>query len=251
MNSNQLIRWSTVAAVTLIAAVGAWASYSHALDVVRMYGVTGALAYVYPMTVDGLIYASSMVLLDSARRGVDAPGLARWLLGVGIVITLAVNVVAGLHHGAMGAVVSAWPAAALVGSYELLMLMIRREAGAAVTTATVPDAIEAVSADVPEIDSARVLQSVPEIEPATVPASTVPPAPGDTGKTVASRRAPRRAAGHRSRTPERVFADELERGELPSLRAVKTKMNVGTDRARTILFDLQEHVAGQEAMADA
>jgi hypothetical protein len=30
--------------------------------------------------VDGLIYASSMVILDSARRGVRVLALARWLL---------------------------------------------------------------------------------------------------------------------------------------------------------------------------
>jgi hypothetical protein len=36
-----------------------------------------------PLTVDGLIYASSMVMLDSARRKVQVPALARWLLGLG------------------------------------------------------------------------------------------------------------------------------------------------------------------------
>ena len=41
---------------------------------------------------DGLIYASSMALLDSARRNVAMPALARWLLGLDIAATLAVNV---------------------------------------------------------------------------------------------------------------------------------------------------------------
>jgi hypothetical protein len=75
--------------------------------------------------VDGLIYASSMVMLDSARRKVLVPSLARWLLGVGIAATLAANVVHGLGHGPAGATVAAWPAVALVGSYELLMVIIR------------------------------------------------------------------------------------------------------------------------------
>lgn len=43
------------------------------------------------MTVDGLIYASSMVMLDSARREMRVPVLARWLLGLGIAATLAAN----------------------------------------------------------------------------------------------------------------------------------------------------------------
>ena len=78
-----------------------------------------------PLTVDGLIYASSMVMLDSARRDVPLPALARWLLGLGIMATLAANVAHGLGHGIIGAAVAAWPAVALVGSCELLMMIIR------------------------------------------------------------------------------------------------------------------------------
>ena len=44
--------------------------------------------YLIPLTEDGLIYASSMVMLDSARRGDRVPALARLLLGLGIVATL-------------------------------------------------------------------------------------------------------------------------------------------------------------------
>jgi hypothetical protein len=89
-----------------------------------------------PLTVDGLIYASSMVMLDSARRKLPVPALARWLLGLGIAAMLAANVAHGLGHGLIGAAVAAWPAVALVGSYELLMMVIRSAqapAGAAAT----------------------------------------------------------------------------------------------------------------------
>ena len=41
-------------------------------------------------------------------------------------------------------------------------------------------------------------------------------------------------------TPERVFAAEINRGELPSLRAIKARMHVGTDRARAIRDQLSE-----------
>ena len=40
------------------------------------------------------------------------PALARWLLGLGIVATLAANVAHGLGHGIIGAAVAAWPAVA-------------------------------------------------------------------------------------------------------------------------------------------
>jgi hypothetical protein len=41
----------------------------------------GWTARMVPLTVDGLIYASSMVVLGSARREAPVPALARWLLG--------------------------------------------------------------------------------------------------------------------------------------------------------------------------
>jgi hypothetical protein len=94
-----------------------------------------------PLTVDGLIYASSMVMLDAARRKVPVPALAPWLLGLGIAATLAANVAHGLGHGVIGSAVSAWPAVALVGSYELLMTVIRgsQAAPGGVSSAGNPD----------------------------------------------------------------------------------------------------------------
>jgi hypothetical protein len=125
MATDRVIRWSTALAVLGVAAVAAVASYEHAYDLVRAHGESGWTAHMVPLTVDGLIYASSMVMLDSARRKTQIPALARWLLGLGIAATLAANVAHGLGHGLTGAAVAAWPAIALVGSYELLMMVIR------------------------------------------------------------------------------------------------------------------------------
>jgi hypothetical protein len=122
---KRAIRWSTAGAVICVAAVAAVVSYEHAYAVVRAHGEDGVTARLVPLTVDGLIYASSMVMLHSARRQVPVPRLARWLLGLGIVATLAANAAHGLGSGPVGAIVAAWPAVALVGSYELLMLIIR------------------------------------------------------------------------------------------------------------------------------
>jgi hypothetical protein len=65
---------------------------------VRAHGESGWTGQLIPLTVDGLIYASSMVLLDSARRKAPVSALARWLLGLGIAATLAANVAHGLGH---------------------------------------------------------------------------------------------------------------------------------------------------------
>jgi hypothetical protein len=123
--ADRVIRWTTAGAVIGVAAVAAVASYEHAYDLVRAHGEAGWTARLVPLTVDGLIYASSMVMLDCARRKAPVPALARCLLGLGIMATLAANVAHGLGHGLAGAAVAAWPAVALVGSYELLMMIIR------------------------------------------------------------------------------------------------------------------------------
>jgi hypothetical protein len=67
----------------------------------------------------------------AARHRLPVPRLARWMLALGIAASLAVNAAQGLSHGLVGAVVAAWPALALVGSYELLAWMIRTAAGGA------------------------------------------------------------------------------------------------------------------------
>jgi hypothetical protein len=66
-----------------------------------------------------------MVVLYAARHQLRVPALARWLLALGIVATLAANLTHGWSHGPIGATVAAWPAASLVGSYELLLWLIR------------------------------------------------------------------------------------------------------------------------------
>jgi Protein of unknown function (DUF2637) len=97
--ADQVIRWSTASVVVGVAAVAAVASYEHAYALIRAHGEVGWSGRLVPLTVDGLIYASSMVMLNSARRRVAVPPLARWLLGLGIAATLAANVAHGLGHG--------------------------------------------------------------------------------------------------------------------------------------------------------
>ena len=122
---DRAIRLSTAAAVLTVAAIAAYVSYWHAYAVVRAHGEAGITARLEPATIDGLVYASSMVVLYAARHRVAAPSLARWLLGVGIAATLTANMAQGWAHGPVGAVVAAWPAVSLVGSYELLVWLIR------------------------------------------------------------------------------------------------------------------------------
>jgi len=122
---DRAIRLSTAVAVLAVAGIAAYVSYWHAYGVVRAYGETGITARLEPATIDGLVYASSVVVLYAARHRVPVPSLARWLLGLGIAATLTANMAQGWSHGLVGAVVAAWPAISLVGSYELLVWLIR------------------------------------------------------------------------------------------------------------------------------
>jgi Protein of unknown function (DUF2637) len=124
-NIDRAIRLSTAAAVLAVAVIAAYVSYWHAYAVVRAHGESGITARLEPATIDGLVYASSMVVLYAARHRVPVPALARWLLGLGIAATLTANMAQGWSHGLVGAVVAAWPAVSLVGSYELLVWLIR------------------------------------------------------------------------------------------------------------------------------
>jgi hypothetical protein len=125
---DRAIRVSTAIAVLAVGGVAAYVSYWHAYAVVRAHGETGVTARLEPATIDGLVYASSMVNLYAARHRLAMPSLARWLLALGIVATLAANMAQGWSHGAVGAVIAAWPAVSLVGSYELLVWIIRTAA---------------------------------------------------------------------------------------------------------------------------
>ena len=71
--ADRIIRWTTAGAVVGVAAVAAVASYEHAYALVRAHGEVGWAGRLVPLTVDGLIYASLMVMLGSARRKVPVP----------------------------------------------------------------------------------------------------------------------------------------------------------------------------------
>ena len=104
--TDRLIRVTTVMAVAIVAAVAAVISYRHAYELVRSHGESSLTARLVPFTVDGLIWAASMLILDANRRSRPVPPLARWCLGVGIIATIGANLAHGLGHGPIGALVS-------------------------------------------------------------------------------------------------------------------------------------------------
>ncbi|MBX6386076.1 MAG: DUF2637 domain-containing protein [Microbispora sp.] len=144
---DRVIRVVAAMAVIGVAAIAAVISYRHAYTLAVQHGETGTTAMLVPVTADGLLLVAGLVMLDSARRGVPAPALARLALALGIVATIAANLAHGVAHGVVGALVAAWPAVTLILTVELLMGMIRRAQAAPVG---VPDGTLAAEVDEPE-----------------------------------------------------------------------------------------------------
>ena len=85
--TDRLIRITTALAVVAVGGVAAIISYQHAYELVRSHGESGMTARLVRFTVDGLIWAASMVVLDASRRNRprDPPrvGAAPWPVSCG------------------------------------------------------------------------------------------------------------------------------------------------------------------------
>lgn len=107
------------------------------------------------------------------------------------------------------------------------------------TAGTVTDA--AIVPEVPTVPAGapETVADVPMVVRATVPQDPAPAVPVHMATAVPLRRAPR-ARPARAKDPERVFAAEIEAGDLPSLREIKRRAACGTDRARVIRGQLAD-----------
>ncbi|MFD8562474.1 DUF2637 domain-containing protein [Streptosporangium canum] len=236
-----MIRFTTTAVVLLLAAVAAVVSYRHILEVVQKHGETGWVAYLVPLCIDGLLVAASLILLDAAKRGLGRHWLSWVALGTGIVLTLGANVLHGIQFGPIGAITSALPSITLTISFELLMGMIRRSAGTAIS---VP-----LKTDMPDEEFEKVWREVEEIlqaaDPVEVRVPVVPPQVTGPETPADLREFPKAPVVEVQ--PETVpesdplyplalsnFLGDVTVGEVPSVRTIKSQMSVGTDRARKL-----------------
>jgi hypothetical protein len=124
IDGDKVIRLLTAFVVLAVAAFAAVVSYSHIFDLGHLHGQDGTAARLLPLSVDGLIAAASLVMLHAARNKLPVPPLSRLMLALGVGATVAANVAYGLPFGWLSAVVSAWPAAAFVGSVEMAIRFV-------------------------------------------------------------------------------------------------------------------------------
>src|ERR1017187_2211231 len=125
-SAPRVVGWLALAGVSLIAGI---ASYFHALAVVQAAGATPPVAYLVPALADLVILGASAALLTASRAGHQRPKLTMLALAVGVVVTLAMNVAAGWHHGLGGRLVAGRPARAVVLALESLAGLVRRGRG--------------------------------------------------------------------------------------------------------------------------
>ncbi|GAA3238247.1 hypothetical protein GCM10010468_73710 [Actinocorallia longicatena] len=224
---DRAIRVSMTVTVVAVAVVAGWVSYWHAVEVVRRYGAEQDPAiHLIPLTIDGMIYASSMAMLWSARYDLKTGWLSRTALVAGIAATLAANVLQGMEHGPLAAAIAAWPAIALVISYELTMWVVR--AGRALT-----DTPSLETDQTP--DEARTGPAVPG------PSVSRPPVPGPSA-------IPSRAADELDEVGSDAAEDPDRSGSSGTANVADTVEDQSKERARVAQF--QEQLA-QARLLDA
>lgn len=124
---DRLLRYGTAAAVLTVATIAALVSFVHIQHLAVTHGQTGLAAALLPVSIDGTVAAASLAMLRAARTpGMRTHWLARSMLALSVMATLAANVAYGLPFGTAGALLSGWPAVAFIGSAEMSIGMVRK-----------------------------------------------------------------------------------------------------------------------------
>ena len=181
MTGDRAIRRLTAAAVLIVAAIAAVVSFIHIEHLAVTHGQTQLAAWLLPVSVDGTVAAASCSMLWAARCGLATPWLARAMLTLGVLATLAANVGYGAPYGLSGELLSGWPAVAFVGSVEMVLGMVRRTRA---VPGGVPDEFASLN-------------------------------------------------GHAAAAAE-LFAADLEAGRVPGIRAIRSGLHVGQDKASEV-----------------
>lgn len=136
-----MTRWRAGAAMAFIAAIAAVISYNDGLAVARLAGVTGRVAYLYPLLPDGLIVICLVALYEGARMTEpQRPAWASAGLVLGAGLTLAQNVGAGAAVSGLLAVIDGFVPVVFFVAAEVLIWTIRNSRPA-VTAGTVPSPV--------------------------------------------------------------------------------------------------------------
>jgi Protein of unknown function (DUF2637) len=214
---DRAIRVLTTLAVLVVAGIAAVISFVHIEHLALTHGQTVLAAMLLPLSIDGTVAASSLVMLRLARLTLPTPKLARCMLVLAVLATLACNVLFGGGFGIVGALLGGWPALAFIGCAELAIGMIRR-------ARTAPEAVAETVADVADYVPVGAPMPIPmPCSPSRQCQQSRPVADGASDSSVTPQA---RGAGHKSGaqaapggTPrssgaERAFAGHVEAGQF-------------------------------------
>jgi hypothetical protein len=200
---------STVA----VAAIAAWSSWSHMVHVALRFGERPEVAYVLPISVDGMLIVASTAMVDDQRTGRPVRWSARIAFLAGVTASVAANISAA--QPTFGArIVAAWPAIALLLVVEMLS-RARRTAAAPTEDVSRPDGadpLDTVAGIAAHADSS------PRSESAT-------PSPA-----VRTRKMPRTSGtpGHRRRSNDDTYEAALKaRAERPDASTADIAAHLG------------------------
>jgi hypothetical protein len=154
-----------ISAAALLASGGPAAviSYQHMVTLATRLGAEPLVAYLMPLTSDGVVASASTLIYVSGRTGRRAPWVAWPLLAAGITVTIVCNAAAVGGHGTGGRLLSAWPALAFCGCLEAAVALAR------MTSASGDNAVS----EAPPPSRDTVVRPVDQPEPATVPPQPV------------------------------------------------------------------------------
>lgn len=126
MSQSRATRRFAVAVTLFIALAAAALSYDHAFIVAKLVGTGPRMALLVPLLPDGLIVLAFASMQDAAQMKAPRPGWATVGLGIGVAVTVVLNVASGWHHGWGGRLLNALPPLALLVAIEVLIGIVRR-----------------------------------------------------------------------------------------------------------------------------
>ena len=103
----------------IVAAIAAWSSYWHMVHVALRYGERDEVAYVLPLSVDGVLTVAAIVMSEDRRNHHSVRTSAKIAFTTGLAASIAANVSAA-HPTLGGRLIAAWPAVALFLIVEML-----------------------------------------------------------------------------------------------------------------------------------
>ena len=132
LKKNLTLRNSTFGSVLLVALFAAIVSYTHIRALGIRFHYDAFTASLLPLSIDGLIVGSGLMLAQAGRERLRA-SVARTGLWLGICATIAANVAYGLPQSLTGiaetvvaALVCAWPAVCFIVIVEAWMQLLKK-----------------------------------------------------------------------------------------------------------------------------